>query len=42
MIAVIGSGFDSFVESNNLPQWRSIVNLNKNRGGNISLKVDIG
>ena len=34
-----GSGFDSHVVSNNLPQWRSIVISNENGAGIVSLKV---
>ena len=34
-----GSGFDSYVVINSLPQWRSIVKLNKNGAGIISLKI---
>ena len=30
MIAHSGSGFDSYVVLNNLPQWRSVVDLIKN------------
>ena len=33
MIAHIGSGFDSYVILNNLPQWRRIVDLFKNGAG---------
>ena len=39
MIAHNGSGFDSYVVLNNLPQWRSVVKLIKNRAGVISLKI---
>ena len=38
-IAHNGSGFDSYVVLNNLPQWRSVVKLIKNGAGNISLKI---
>ena len=31
-----GSGFDSYVVSNNLPQWRTVVNLSKNGSGIVS------
>ena len=34
-----GSGFDSYVVLNNLPQWRSVVKLNKNGAGIVSLKL---
>ena len=33
-----GSGFDSYVVINNLPQWRSIVNLIKIEAGIVSQK----
>ena len=33
------SGFDGYVVLNNLPQWRSVVNLIKNGAGIISLKI---
>ena len=39
LIAHNGSGFDSYVVSNNLPQWRSIVKPIKNGGGIVSLKI---
>ena len=39
LIAHNGSGFDSYVVLNNLPQWRSVVKLVKNGAGNISLKI---
>ena len=39
LIAHNGSGFDSYVVLNNLPQWRSIVKLIKNRAGVVSLKI---
>ena len=39
LIAHNGSGFDSYVVINNLPQWRSVVKLTKNGAGIISLKI---
>ena len=39
LIALNGSGFDSYVVLNNLPQWRSIVKLIKIGAGIISLKI---
>ena len=39
LIAHNGSGFDSYVVLNNLPQWRNVVNLNKKRAGIASLKI---
>ena len=39
LIAHNGSGFDSYVVLNNLPQWRSIVKPIKNGAGIISLKT---
>ena len=39
LIAHNGSGFDSYVVLNNLPQWRSIVKPVKNGAGIISLKI---
>ena len=39
MIAHNGSGFDSYVALNNLPQWRSVVKLFKNGAGFISLQL---
>ena len=39
MIAHNGSGFDSYVVINNLPQWRKVVNLIKNGAGIVSLKI---
>ena len=39
LIAHNGSGFDSYVVLNNLPQWRSVLKLIKNGAGNISLKL---
>ena len=39
LIAHNGSGFDSYVELNNLPQWRSVVKLIKNGAGVASLKI---
>ena len=38
-IAHKGSGFDSYVVLNNLPQWRSFVNLKKKGAGIVSLKI---
>ena len=34
-----GSGFDSYVVLNNLPQWRTVVNLIHNGSGVVSLKT---
>ena len=39
LIAHKGSGFDSYVVLNNLPQWRTVVNLNKNGACINSLKI---
>ena len=39
LVAHNGSGFDSYVVLNNLPQWRSVVKLIKNGAGIISLKI---
>ena len=39
MIAHNGSGFDSYVVLNNLPQWRSVVKLIKNGASIVSLKM---
>ena len=39
LIAHNGSGFDSYVVLNNLPQWRSVVKLIKNGAGIISLEI---
>ena len=39
MIAHNGSGLDSYVVLNNLPQWRSVVKLIKNGAGINSLKI---
>ena len=39
LIAHNGSGFDSYVVLNNLPQWRSVVKLIKNGTGIVSLKI---
>ena len=39
LLAHKGSGFDSYVVLNNLPQWRSIVGLIKNRVGIVSIKI---
>ena len=42
LVAHNGSGFDSNVVSNTLPQWRSVVNLIKNGKGIVSLKIFTG
>ena len=34
-----GSGFDSYVVINNLPQWRTVVSLIKNGSGVLSLRI---
>ena len=39
LIALNGSGFDSYVVLNDLPQWRNVVKLIKNGAGLISLKI---
>ena len=39
LIAHNGSGFDSYVVLNNLPQSRSLVKVIKNGAGNFSLKI---
>ena len=39
LIARKGSGFDSYVVLNNLPQWRTVVSLIKNGSGIVSLKI---
>ena len=39
LIAHNGSGFDSYVVLNNLPQWRNVVKLIKNGRGIVSLKI---
>ena len=39
LIAHNKSGFDSYIKLNNLPQWRSVVKLNKNGTGIFSLKI---
>ena len=39
LIAHDGSGFDSYVVLNILPQWRTNVKLIKNGAGNVSLKI---
>ena len=39
LIAHNGSGFDSYVVLNNLPQWRTVVKLIKNGAGIISHKI---
>ena len=33
LLALKGSGFDSYVKLNNLPQWRTVVSLIKNGSG---------
>ena len=42
MIAHNGSGFDSYIILNNLPEWCSIVNMIKTGKGIISLKIHNG
>ena len=39
LIAHNGSGFDSYIVLNNLPQWLSVVKLIKNGAGIVSLKI---
>ena len=39
LIAHNGSGFDSYVVLNNLPQWRSVVKLIKKGAGTTSHKI---
>ena len=39
LIAHYGSCFDSYVDLNNLPQWRTVVKLVKNGAGINSLKI---
>ena len=39
LIAHKGSGFDSYVVLNILPQWRTVVSLIKNGSGIVSLKI---
>ena len=39
LIAHNGSGFDSYVVLNNLPQWRSVVKTIKNGAAIVSLKI---
>ena len=39
LIAHRGSGFDSYVVLNNLPQWRTVVSLIKDGSGIVSLKI---
>ena len=39
LIAHKGSGFDSYVVLNNLPQWRTVVSLIKNGSGIVSVKI---
>ena len=40
LIAHNGSGFDSFIVFNNLPQWRSVVDLFTNGAGIVSLEIE--
>ena len=42
ILAHNGSGFDSYVVINNLPQWRTVVNLRKNESGIVSLTIFTG
>ena len=37
-----GSGFESYVVLTNLPQWKTVVSLFKNRSGIVSLKIFTG
>ena len=39
LVAHKGSGFDSYVVLNDLPQWRRVVSLIKNGSGIVSLKI---
>ena len=39
LLAHKGSGFDSYVVINNLPQWRTVVSLIKNGSRNVSLII---
>ena len=39
LLAHKGSGSDRYVVLNNLPQWRSVVSLIKNRAAIVSLKI---
>ena len=39
LLAHKGSGFNSYVVLNNLPQWRTVVSLIKNGAGIVSLKI---
>ena len=39
MIVQNGSGFDSYIVLNILPEWRSVVNLIENGGGIVSFKI---
>ena len=39
ILAHNGSGFDSYVVLNNLPQWRTVVTLIKNGSGIVSFKI---
>ena len=41
LLAPKGSGFDSYVVLNDLPQWRTVVSLIKNGAGIVSLKIFI-
>ena len=42
LIADNGSGFDSYIVLINLPQWRTVTNLNKNGSGAFSRKIFSG
>ena len=42
LVAHKGSGLDSYVVLNNLPEWRTVVSLIKNGSGIVSLKIFIG
>ena len=39
VLAHSGSGFYSYVVLNNVPQWRTVVNIIKNGAGFVSLKI---
>ena len=39
LLAHKGSGFDSYVVLNNLPQWRTVVSFIKNGAGIVSVKI---
>ena len=39
LIALNGSGSDSYVVLNNSPQWRSVVNLSTKGAGNLSFEI---